>query len=69
MEMIGSISSQTLLGAFRGEPPVDRNALAGVLLALSDAAVADPSILSIDLNPLMIVDGSPVAVDALVERN
>ena len=38
-----------------------------MLVGLSDAAVADPSIVSADLNPLIVVDGRPVAVDALVE--
>jgi hypothetical protein len=38
-----------------------------VLLALSAAAVADPSIVSADLNPLIVVDGRPMPVDALVE--
>jgi acetyl-CoA synthetase (ADP-forming) len=38
-----------------------------VLLALSDAAERVPGLVSVDLNPLMVVDGEPVAVDALVE--
>ena len=38
-----------------------------MLLALSTAAEADPTIVSADLNPLIVVDGRPVAVDALVE--
>ncbi len=29
----------------------------------------DPSIVSIDLNPLIVSDGVPVAVDALIEAN
>ena len=66
-EMVDALGSQALLAPFRGEPAVDREALAGVLLALSRAAMADPSILSIDLNPLMIDHGRPIAVDALVE--
>lgn len=66
-EMIDDLASQALLGPFRGEPPVDRDALAGVLLALSAAAEAEAALVSADLNPLMIVDGRPVAVDALVE--
>lgn len=65
--MIDSLESQALLGEFRGEPAVDRDALAGVLVALSDAAVARPEIASVDLNPLIISGGAPVAVDALVE--
>ncbi len=38
-----------------------------VLLALSAACVAHPEVESVDVNPLLIVDGRPVAVDALVE--
>jgi len=36
-------------------------------MALSKAAQAHPEIVSIDLNPLIVVGGLPVAVDALVE--
>lgn len=67
MEMIRSMSSQTLLGPFRGEPAVDTEVLCSVLLGLSEAITSTSTIASIDLNPLMIVDGRPVAVDALVE--
>ena len=37
-----------------------------MLCALGSLA-ADPSIALIDLNPLIVADGRPVAVDALVE--
>ena len=66
-DMLDGIATQALLGEFRGEPAVDRDALAGVVLALSAAAAAEPRIRSVDLNPLIVVDGRPVAVDALVE--
>jgi acetate---CoA ligase (ADP-forming) subunit beta len=66
-EMVDDLRLQALLGAFRGEPPVDRGAVADVLVALSEAAGRRPDIASADLNPLLIVDGRPVAVDALVE--
>jgi acetyl-CoA synthetase (ADP-forming) len=66
-EMIDDLATQRLLGAFRGEPAVDRAALVAVLLGLSKAAEADPTIASADLNPLIVVDGKPVPVDALVE--
>ena len=38
-----------------------------MLLGLSQAAAAHPDILAADLNPLVVEDGRPVAVDALVE--
>ena len=67
-EMIDQLSTQQLLGPFRGEAEVDRVQLKSVLLGLSAAAVARPEIASIDVNPLIIrADGVPVAVDALVE--
>ncbi|HEU5150475.1 MAG TPA: acetate--CoA ligase family protein [Iamia sp.] len=65
--MVDGLATQALLGPFRGEPAVDREALVDVLLGLSAAAAADASIQAIDLNPLIVVDGRPVAVDALVE--
>lgn len=67
LDMLDDLASQRLLGPFRGEPPVDRDAVAGVLQALSRAVTEVPGLLAADLNPLMIVDGLPVAVDALVE--
>ncbi len=51
----------------RGEPPVDREALARILLALAEVGDGDERIRSIDLNPLIVAGGVPVAVDALVE--
>lgn len=66
-EMLEDLATQSLLGPFRGEPAVDRAAVVGVLVALSQAAAAEPDLVSADLNPLIIADGRPVAVDALVE--
>ena len=67
-EMIDGLSTQKLLGAFRGELPVDREQLQAVLLGLSALTTARPDILSIDVNPLIVTaDGLPLAVDALVE--
>jgi succinyl-CoA synthetase beta subunit len=66
-EMIDDLALQSLLGEFRGEPAVDRVAVVDVLLSLSQAAAGRDDLASADLNPLLIVDGRPVAVDALVE--
>jgi acetyl-CoA synthetase (ADP-forming) len=66
-EMIDDLDLQALLGPFRGEPAVDRASVADVLLGLSDAARERPDIASADVNPLLVVEGRPVAVDALVE--
>jgi acetyl-CoA synthetase (ADP-forming) len=66
-DLIDELANQALLGAVRGEPPVDRAALARILLALAEVGYGDERIRSIDLNPLIVADGVPVAVDALVE--
>jgi succinyl-CoA synthetase beta subunit len=64
--MIEALSSQAVLGPVRGEPALDRAQLVDLLVGLSQVA-ADPGVLSVDLNPLIISDGVPLAVDALVE--
>jgi acetyl-CoA synthetase (ADP-forming) len=67
-ELIDDLRSQALLGPVRGEPPVDRDRLAELLTGLGRLATDDPSIRSIDINPLVVARGIPIAVDALVER-
>jgi acetyl-CoA synthetase (ADP-forming) len=66
-ELVEDLATQRLLGEFRGEPAVDRDALVDVLVGLSEAAAANPTLVAADVNPLIVVDGRPVAVDALVE--
>ena len=67
VEAIESLRSQALLGAVRGEPAVDRDALVAVLLGLGALAEARPDVVSVDVNPLIVHEGRPIAVDALVE--
>lgn len=66
-DMVDQLRTQALLGELRGEPAVDRTAVEDVLLALSAVAVERDDVQSADLNPLLVVDGKPVAVDALLE--
>ena len=66
-ELIDDLVAQRILGPFRGEPAVDRDALAALLLGLSRLAVDRDDIASVDINPLIVFEGRPVAVDALVE--
>lgn len=66
-EAIEALASQPLLGPVRGEPPVDREALAAVLLGLGALALDRPDVRAVDVNPMVVVDGRPIAVDALVE--
>ncbi len=54
---------------FRGEEPVDLDALAALLVGLGRLAVERPDIESVDVNPLIVVKGKPIAVDALIVTN
>ncbi|MCG8587943.1 MAG: acetate--CoA ligase family protein, partial [Proteobacteria bacterium] len=61
-------ASHLLTKPFRGAAAVDLDALADVLVGLSELAAARPDVRSVDLNPLIVTAaGLPVAVDALVE--
>lgn len=66
LEMIDSINARALLGPYRNMEEVDREALAGILIRLGDMALDFPGIKEIDLNPIIIVDGSPKVADALM---
>lgn len=66
LAMQDEIRATALLGAVRGLPPVDREALAQVLLGLSRLALERPDVLTVDINPLVIEGAQPIAVDALV---
>jgi succinyl-CoA synthetase beta subunit len=66
-DMLDELRTQTLFGSFRGEPAIERAAVADLLLALSRLAIVETEVRSVDLNPVIITAGRPVAVDALVE--
>jgi acetyltransferase len=59
-------TAHLLTRPFRGEPAVDEDALADVLEGLARLAAERPDVAGVDVNPLVIRDGRPVAVDALV---
>jgi len=65
--LAGLRTSHLLREPFRGEPAVDADALVALLTGLGRLAVERPDVASVDLNPLIVRDGVPVAVDALVE--
>jgi acyl-CoA synthetase (NDP forming) len=65
-ELPDLIRGRALLGPFRGRPSVDREMLIAVLRAVERIAADIPQIAEIDVNPLLIQDGRPVAADALM---
>jgi len=60
------IKAKKLLGSFRGYPPVDRDALANIIQAIGQMALDNPEIAEIDVNPVLVSGGDPVAADALI---
>jgi acyl-CoA synthetase (NDP forming) len=64
----GLATRHLLIEPHRGEPAIDREALADILEGLSRLALERPEFESVDLNPLIVSGDQPIAVDALVER-
>jgi acetyltransferase len=65
LAMIGRLKCRVMLEGYRGYEPVDKNALGRILVTLGDLGCAYPAVQEIDINPLIIHQGTPVAVDAL----
>ncbi|MEZ4215994.1 MAG: acetate--CoA ligase family protein [Myxococcota bacterium] len=63
----GLRASHLVTRPFRGEPAADVEALVDLLVGLGALALARPDVASVDLNPVILSGGRPVAVDALVE--
>jgi succinyl-CoA synthetase beta subunit len=66
MEMIGEIKTHRLLEEFRGGAAVSKALLVKALVGIGNLAVEHIEIAEIDVNPLIIAGGKPIAVDGLV---
>lgn len=65
--MLEGLRSRELLEKpFRGEPAVDAGALAEILVGLGRLAAERRDVVGVDVNPLIVCGGAPIAVDALV---
>lgn len=65
---IARLRSAPLFDGHRGAPPVDRGRLQRILDAVGGVLVADPDVVEVDVNPILVVDGCPLVLDALVVR-
>jgi len=65
-DMMGDIRANKILDEFRGKPAVDRDALATLLMGLGKLGLENEAVAEVDINPIKLVNGKPVAVDALV---
>jgi acetyl-CoA synthetase (ADP-forming) len=66
LEMILEIKAHKILESIRGMEPVDKDMLAEILIATGRLGIENEAIQEIDINPVIISRGKPVAVDALV---
>jgi acetyltransferase len=55
-----------MLGQFRHMPPIDMNALESVLLRVSEMVCELPSLMEMDINPLIVDEHGALAADARV---
>jgi len=66
LDLMQDIKGKKILEAVRGMEPVDREMLTDILVAVGQIGLDHDPIQEIDINPLKIRCGKPVAVDALV---
>ena len=67
LRMIDEIKMQKMLNGFRGLPPVDRDALADMIVSVSELAMElDEYIKEIDLNPVIANEDGVYGVDARI---
>lgn len=66
LEMMQEIKAHKILEAVRGMAPADKDMLAGILIAVGQIGIENEIIKEIDINPVIISAGKPVAADALV---
>jgi acyl-CoA synthetase (NDP forming) len=66
LRLMDRIRSRLLLHGFRGKRPLDKDTMADTLVNLGDLGMACPEIQQIDINPFVVSEGIPLAVDANV---
>jgi acetyltransferase len=66
LRLIGRIRGQKMLDGFRGAPPVRRDEIARILVALGEIGLRRPRISEIDINPLIVGEEGAAAADATI---
>ena len=66
LSMVSDLEGQALLKGYRGSKPVNTESLADWLIKLGGLVLKFEKIQEIDVNPLLVVEGEPVAVDATI---
>lgn len=68
-DMIEEVKAAAVLRGFRGKPPADTEALAGILVAVSGLIAENSAVLNIDMNPVIVGEKGKgcTIVDAKIE--
>lgn len=66
LDMIREIKGYELISGYRGQPPIDEQALADCLLSVAQMAEKHSEIVEIDLNPVMAYPDGILVVDARI---
>jgi acetyl-CoA synthetase (ADP-forming) len=66
LEMMREIRAHRILEEIRGLPAADMEQLTAILIRVGEIGLRHEAIREIDLNPLILDGGRPVAVDALI---
>jgi acetyltransferase len=66
LKLISRIRGRKMLDGFRGSPPVRRDEIARILIALGEIGLSLPRIREIDINPLIVGEEGAAAVDATI---
>jgi acetate---CoA ligase (ADP-forming) len=66
LELLDRIRGRGLLQGYRGKAPLKKETMADILVRLGQAGTTYSRIAQIDVNPLVVRDGLPLAVDANV---
>jgi acetate---CoA ligase (ADP-forming) len=66
LELVRSLASVPLLTGARGRPPLDVDAAAGAVAALSRFAASHPEVAEVEVNPLLVRREGAVGLDARI---
>jgi acetyltransferase len=69
LRLIDQIRGKKLLDGFRGMAPLKKDLMSDILVRLGELGTTNSHIQQIDINPLAVSGGSPVAIDANIVLN
>jgi acetyltransferase len=66
LNLMGRIRGKALLEGYRGMPPLNKDLMADLLVRVSEMGIRYPRIEQVDINPVVVKEGVPIAVDATI---